>query len=202
MDEHAWVETRRRLHAFVAARLSPAAAVEDVVQDVLVRMIQNLDGLTDGTRIEAWAYRIARNSITDEYRRRGRHAAALARLGSIGAEPMIDSAADEVLDSDLVELSGCMRPLVDALDEPYREALVLTGWQGLTQAQAATSAGVSLPGMKSRVQRGRAQLRKQLLACCEPEADGDGLLLGRQTGHGCSSVAAGAGDCGAASTPA
>lgn len=187
VDDQAWVETRRRLSAFVAARLSPAAAVEDVVQEVLVKMIQNMDGLTDGTRVEAWAYRIAHNAITDEYRRRGRDAAALTRFGVLGSAPESDPAAEEVLSADLVELSGCLRPLVEALAAPYREALVLTGWQGLTQEQAAKRAGASLPGMKSRMQRGRAQVREQLVACCEPEI-GEDWRRGRQTGPGCSSV--------------
>lgn len=46
--------------------------------------------------------------------------------------------------ADLVELSGCLRPLVRALDEPYRSALETTAWGGLTQADAAARAGVSL----------------------------------------------------------
>lgn len=200
MDEQAWIETRRRLHSFVAARLSPAAAAEDVVSEVLVKMIQNLDGLTDGTRVEAWAYRIARNSITDEYRRRGRDSAALAQLRGVGAEPVADSAADEMLAADLVEMSGCLRPLVEALDEPYREALLRTGWQGLTQRQAAERAGLSLPGMKSRVQRGRSLLREQLLACCEPEI-GEHGLRGRPTGQGHCSAAAGGCGCGSGHPP-
>lgn len=187
VDDQAWVETRRRLRAFVTARLRPAEAAEDVVQDVLVTMVQNVDGLTDGTRVDAWAYRIARNAIADEYRRRGRHAASLARAGSVTAEHATDPTADEVLAVDLVELSHCLRPLVEALPEPYRDALVLTSWQGFTQTQAAEHAGVSLPGMKSRVQRARGRLREQLLACCEPET-GDHGLRGRPTAGRCCST--------------
>lgn len=202
MDEQAWAQTRRRLHAFVAARLSPADAVDDVVQDVLVKLVQHLDGLADDTRLQAWAYRIARNALTDEYRRRGRTAAALTRAASASAtevRPDVDPVAEEVLAADLVELSACLGPLVDALDEPYRDALVATGWEGLTQAQAAARAGVSLPGMKSRVQRGRAQLREQLQACCELEPGRDGLH-GRPTSPGCGPGCgcSGAGGCGPA----
>ena len=57
------------------------------------------------------------------------------------------------------------------LPEPYREALVLTELDGLTQADAATRLGLSTSGMKSRVQRGRGQLRDLLLGCCEIELD-------------------------------
>jgi len=79
-----------------------------------------------------------------------------------------------VLSADLVELADCLRPLADALDPLYRDALLLTSWEGLTQAQAAERAGITVPGMKSRVQRARAQLRQQLTACCDVENTNDG----------------------------
>jgi RNA polymerase sigma-70 factor (ECF subfamily) len=47
----------------------------------------------------------------------------------------------------------------------------LTSLQGLTQTEAATRAGISISGMKSRVQRGREQLRQMLVRCCEIELD-------------------------------
>jgi hypothetical protein len=42
---------------------------------------------------------------------------------------------------------------------------------GLTQAEAAKRAGVSVSGMKSRVQRAREQLKAMLLRCCEIDVD-------------------------------
>ncbi len=52
------------------------------------------------------------------------------------------------------------------LPSPYREALTLTELEGLTQKEAAEMLGISLSGMKSRVQRGRQQLRQALEDCC------------------------------------
>lgn len=47
-------------------------------------------------------------------------------------------------------------------------------WVGLTQTEAAGRAGISLSGMKSRVQRGRAQLRGIVDACCRFDLDSRG----------------------------
>ena len=61
--------------------------------------------------------------------------------------------------------------MIQRLREPYRTAIALTSIQGLTQAEAARHAGVSVSGMKSRVQRGREQLRQMLVRCCEIAVD-------------------------------
>jgi RNA polymerase sigma-70 factor, ECF subfamily len=48
---------------------------------------------------------------------------------------------------------------------------MLTELEGITQAAAAAQLGLSTSGMKSRVQRARAQLRELLVECCEIELD-------------------------------
>ena len=61
--------------------------------------------------------------------------------------------------------------LIDDLPSAYREALTLTEIDGLTQAEMGRRLGLSLSGAKSRVQRGRAIVRDQLLDCCHVELD-------------------------------
>src|SRR5207248_11388815 len=60
----------------------------------------------------------------------------------------------------------------------------LTEIDGLTQAQAADRLGLSLPGMKSRVQRGRQQLEEMLIQCCAVERDVRGGLTDYRPRHG------------------
>ena len=64
-----------------------------------------------------------------------------------------------------------LRRMIDSLPEPYREALVLTEFDGLTQQELADRVGISLSGAKSRVQRGREQLKAMLTECCDFEFD-------------------------------
>ena len=64
-----------------------------------------------------------------------------------------------------------------ALPSPYREAVTLTELQGMTQKDAAEMLGISLSGMKSRVQRGRQRIREMLQACCGIALDARGHVL-------------------------
>src|SRR6266542_2066511 len=64
------------------------------------------------------------------------------------------------------ELAGCLRSLVDELAEPYRSAVTAVEFDGRTQNDVAQAAGLSVSGMKSRVPRGRHQLRQLLTDCC------------------------------------
>jgi RNA polymerase sigma-70 factor (ECF subfamily) len=75
------------------------------------------------------------------------------------------------------ELASYLAPFIAMLSSPYREALTLTELEGLSQSAAAQMLGVSLSGMKSRVQRGRARLRELLDACCEIALDSRGHVL-------------------------
>jgi RNA polymerase sigma-70 factor (ECF subfamily) len=88
----------------------------------------------------------------------------------------------------LSELAACIRPLVDALPSDYRRALELTDFEGHTQADAARMEGISLSGMKSRVQRGRRQFATLVKQCCDVTTDSRGELVDfnlRGDGCGC-----------------
>ena len=170
----AWADVRTRLRPFVAARID-AADVDDVLQDVLVRMHRGLGGLADADRFDAWLYQIARSAIADAGRARARH--PLPRTADAGpVEAPADDGIDEVADPARL-LAACMAPFVARLPSPYREAVTLVELEGLTARAAAELAGISTSGMKSRVQRGRALLRTALEACCHIAVDARGQVV-------------------------
>ena len=72
---------------------------------------------------------------------------------------------------------SAFRRMIHDLPDPYREAVRLTEIEGLTQAELARRLGISLSGAKSRVQRGRAQLKEQLIECCRFEFDRRGAVI-------------------------
>ncbi len=80
-------------------------------------------------------------------------------------------------------MARCVAPMVWELLDNYRRAIELTDLEGMTQA-AAERLGLSLPGAKSRVQRGRARLKKMLLRCCEIETDRRGRVIAFETRDG------------------
>lgn len=169
--EALWSELRTRLLSFLRRRVATPEDAEDLLQDVFTRIHENASTLGEVESVTGWVYRTAGNAVTDYYRRRGAFARAAEALA---AEPGLvpeESAAEE-------ELAQCLRPLITALPSTYGEALELTELAGKTQGEAAESLGLSLSGMKSRVQRGRTKLKEVLLDCCHVEIDRRGGVVG------------------------
>ncbi len=166
-----WEALTARLRPFIARRVSGEADVDDVLQEVLLRMHRGLPALGDTERLPAWMYAVARSAIADHGRARARHPLAAAAPAEAVAP------ADEDDDVVAAELARSLSYFVALLPSPYREAVTLTELEGLTQKQAAEMLGLSLSGMKSRVQRGRAKLRAMLEACCAIALDARGRVV-------------------------
>lgn len=168
-----WSDVAARLRPFVAQRV-PACDVDDVVQDVLVRVHRGLPDLRDGERFTAWMFQVARNAIVDAGRKR-----RLDRVDDedLDATPAPDHDAGDDHDA-VAALARCVSLFVAALPAPYREAVTLVELEGKTAKEAAELLGISPSGMKSRVQRGRARLRELFEQCCEIAVDVRGRPIG------------------------
>jgi len=167
----AWQDLAATLRPYVARRVRGPADVDDVLQDTFLRIQRGLGGLRDDERFGPWVYQVARSAIADHRRRSGRHAELIERCELDPAAPPSDENDVEC------ELAMYMAPFIATLASPYREALTLTELEGRTQKEAASTLGISLSGMKSRVQRGRAQLRQALEQCCAIALDARGRVV-------------------------
>ena len=165
-----WKDFAPPLRSFLARRVPAGVEPDDLLQDVFVRVVRHLGSLRGTDRPEAWLFQIARNALRDALRSRQRRD---GRTDSLDADVV---AADDVdVDAEAeAELAPCLTPMIARLEEPYRSAIEATSVRGLTQAAAAREAALSLSGMKSRVQRGREQLRQMLVRCCEIDLDARG----------------------------
>ena len=166
-----WSQVHDGLRAFIAKRVANEAEVDDILQEVFLRMHRRIDGLKDQRRVVSWLYQITRHVIVDHYRASARRrempvglAADMETAGTVPAMPVFPG--DEKAGKPRSELAACLRPMIDRLAKNYREAVMLVELEGLTQQAAAKQIGLSLSGMKSRVQRGRYQLKRMLDDCC------------------------------------
>jgi RNA polymerase sigma-70 factor (ECF subfamily) len=167
-----WRDLETRLRPYVGRRVASAAEVDDIVQEILIRVHKGVATLREDERFGGWVYRIAARAIADFGRARSRDPLAPA---AVVADAPHDDAA-EAADLQL-ELGECVALFVAQLPSPYREAITLTELQGLTQKEAAAMLGTSLPGMKSRIQRGREKIRAMFEACCEVSVDCRGRIV-------------------------
>ncbi len=165
-------ELEQRLRPFIARRVPPSD-LDDVMQEVFLRIQRSLPSLRDEDRFVPWLYAVARSAIVESHRERGRQP-RLDPSGDPGAEAEREGTEPSALEQ---ELAGYLLSYVAALPAPYREALTLTELDGLTQKAAADALGITLSGMKSRVQRGRERLRELFEACCRIGVDARGRVI-------------------------
>ncbi len=167
----AWHELEVKLRPFVARRVRSEADTDDILQDVFLRMQRGVAELRDDQRFGPWVYQVARSAIVDHHRVAAKHRVV---DGDGREEQPLEVGDDDAVEP---ELATCVAPFIAALPSPYREALTLVELEGLTQKQAAEMLDISLSGMKSRVQRGRALLRGAFDECCAVALDARGRVM-------------------------
>lgn len=164
-------EVRERLVAFARRRVADPSDAEDVVQDVLARVLRHPGAPRGGAALEHWLFASVRNALADHHRRR---AAASRRLAVLAAEGSA-LAPEPPTDDDLrAALAGCVRPLLRELPVAYADAVRAVDLEGERQVDVAARTGTPLPTVKSRVQRGRTMLREAFEACCAITRDARG----------------------------
>ena len=144
------------------------ATADDLTQETMLKVFRSREALRDGQRLEAWLYRIARTTLIDFYRRT-RPTEELPAV--LATEPV-----DEVQQMRQAVMATTKR-FLEELPEAYREPVRLAELEGLPLAKIALRSGLSLTAVKSRVQRGRAMLKKKLQDCCRFEFDRHGKVI-------------------------
>ena len=170
----AWLEIERHLRPFVARRVGNSEDVGDVLQDIYVRIQTGAAKLRDSQRFGPWVYQVAHSVIVDHARARARRPLAAGDMAEVDLPAPVSEEEDADAERDLAKH---LAVFVAALPSPYREAITLTELQGMTQKDAADMLGISLSGMKSRVQRGRKQIQELLAACCDIALDPRGHVV-------------------------
>lgn len=180
--EELWQALHNGLRVFIVKRVDDQEHADDILQEVFVRVHRQIDSVKDPERLVSWVYQITRNAIIDHYRKPGRQREVPAGLSSelemLHEPPVISEMIHDGNGAEpCAELACCLRPMIEQLSQDYRDAITLVEIEGLPQHAAATQMGISLSGMKSRVQRGRKQLKQMLDACCLIELDRRGGVV-------------------------
>ncbi len=154
---------------------SKSAGVDDVAQEVFVRIFRSKNTYEPKAKVGTWIYRITVNTCLNEIRRLGadknRRVAGFsavfgdeesgtpAGIPSVFADPATET-PPEGIESD--ELGARVRQAVDRLPEQQRLAVILSRWHGLDYQDVAAAMETSVPAVKSLLTRARDNLRKAL----------------------------------------
>ncbi|MET9067654.1 RNA polymerase sigma factor SigE [Streptosporangium sandarakinum] len=132
---------------------------EDLTQEVFVRVFRSLSNYTPGT-FEGWLHRITTNLFLDMARRRQR--IRFEGLADDAAERLRGREPSPAQAYDDTHLEPDIQAALDALAPEFRAAVVLCDIEGLSYEEIAATLGVKLGTVRSRIHRGRAQLRDAL----------------------------------------
>ncbi len=161
------------IYKFIAPRVRSKEDAQELTQEVFGAASRKKGDLQDDTKIASWLYSIARNKIIDYYRAgRPETPTAADQLDSVAIH-QIEPAEAPIPNSDVAH---CLHAILDFMPPKYAAAMRLTDIEGHTFQEAATLMKISVPGAKSRSQRGRVMLREMIEECCTLEFDSYGSI--------------------------
>lgn len=158
--EDIWPQYRARLKAFLHARVSNPADVDDLLQEISVKVFTGLPGLKDPAKLQPWLFQTADRAIIDHYRKSGRAQPHPEDLWYHRDDPETRQ-----------DLEGCVEPFIRGLAEETADMLMAIDIHGMSQRDYAQAQGLSYSTLKSRVQKGRAELREAFEDCCTISMD-------------------------------
>jgi RNA polymerase sigma-70 factor (ECF subfamily) len=132
---------------------------EDLTQEVFVRVFRSLSTYTPGT-FEGWLHRITTNLFLDQVRRKKR--IRFDALAEDASERLPGREPDPAHVYDDTHLDDDVQRALDALPPDFRAAVVLCDIEGLSYEEVAATLGIKLGTVRSRIHRGRSQLRAAL----------------------------------------
>ena len=131
---------------------------DDLVQVSLERALKSADQWQEGTRLDAWLYRIMKNAWIDELRSRGRQSEVMV---NVDAEELSERVGTSETGAMIARLS--VQAAMQRLPEEQRLAVSLVLVEGLSYKEAAETLGVPVGTLTSRLARGREALQALLV---------------------------------------
>jgi RNA polymerase sigma-70 factor (ECF subfamily) len=159
------VERHQRLVAGTVARmLGSNSDVEDIAQEVFVRVWKSAKRYVPQAKFTTWLLKITRNLVFNELRRRSRHAQLPLQVESESEERPIRDERATAPDASLLEqeLQKAIETSIAQLPETQRMAVVLRRYEELSYEQIAEVLDQSVPAVKSLLFRARTELRTRL----------------------------------------
>lgn len=170
--ETIWDMYHKKLMHYIARKVSDPHEVEDILQEVSLRLIKNQKIMNELDSIEAWLFRVTQNTIIDYYRRK-------AKTTYVDDFESLHTTASNVSESENynLETASCILKLTEFLPATYKEAVIESDYKGIKQTILSEQWKMSHSGTKNRVQRARKKLKETLYKCCEVKSDKKGNII-------------------------
>ena len=164
------------LLGYIKKRVRNQEDAEDLTQDVFLKLSKSNDNGVDN--LKSWVYTIAKNTITDYYRKRH------LQTNSIEDDTFLDYDTNEDAG---IELGKCVNAFINQLPEEYRNLMIMSEIKEMSQKEIAAQLDMNYVTVRSKIQRGRKKLRELIEGCCVVLQGGKGSILGFKSKTDCSS---------------
>jgi len=156
-----------KLFHYLIRQLQSEAEAADLAQETFVKVYQNRARFDPKNRFSTWLYTIATNLTRDRFRWRARHPqVALDGENETTGGTLGDTLPDEkpgpVEEMQRAERADAVRDAIAHLPEDLRTAIILSEYEGRSQAEIAAISGCSVKAVEGRVFRARQLLRARL----------------------------------------
>jgi RNA polymerase sigma-70 factor, ECF subfamily len=165
-----WSQHEAELRRWLASRAPIKAEVDDLLQEVFIKVLRQMGHLQAVEQPRAWLFAVTRNTLIDRLRSDHDHLPLPDDLDQWPAEPAETTPAVDTL------AQACLPRILSELAPEDREAIELCDLQGMAQADFAQLKNLSLPAAKSRVQRARRRMREHMTNACQVRFDDAGCV--------------------------
>lgn len=174
-DETAFTELvrlyERRLFALVFRMLGNRHEAEEITQEVFVQVFRAIHRFRGEAKLSTWLYRVAVNLCKNRLKYHARRGAmahqdydSIAEASASGSAEGVSAGTverpDELVEG--IQLEGIVKQALERLDPDFRELVVLRDVEDLTYEEIAEVTGLPRGTVKSRIHRGRQQLRQRV----------------------------------------
>jgi len=161
-----WDAHSEAIRYFILSKVKNPVITEDILQETFIKVHTKLSTLKDEDKLKSWLFSIARYTILDYFR------ANKQELPVDDLDLASDPEPSEHSEQD------CLRGIIKSLPKKYRDPLFLSDIKGLKQQEVANQLHLSLPTVKSQIQRARKQIAQGFMDCCGFVMNDDGHLVG------------------------
>lgn len=159
------IERHQALVAGTVARmLGSNSDVEDITQQVFIRIWKSAGRYVARAKFTTWLLKITRNLVFNEMRRAKRHPHLPVQIDPETEEVPLKDEGTATPDATLLqaELQRAIETAIAELPETQRMALVLRRYEELSYEEIADVLELSVPAIKSLLFRARTELRERL----------------------------------------
>lgn len=158
------------IYALLYRLTQNAEEAADLTQDTFIKALRSIKGFRGDAGLKTWLFRIAINESRNRFRwwKRRRKDATISLDAMIGTteRTVSDTLADSGVSPEDTALANereyALQAALLELGDVYREAVILCDIEGCSYEETASALGVSIGTVKSRISRGREELRRRL----------------------------------------